>query len=358
MEYLKNNNTGTDEVISNVRYFLASQEQDIQEFYKQIVTKSLKIGCDVKTLNKIYGENFIATFNVMLANKFEEHKHKIKGDFVITKKLDGSRLVIIKENGIVKSYTRTGKQYEGLEEIERDISSLNIDNVVFDGELLADTTGTTQEVYAETMSKSRKKGSNKTGLIYHIFDVLHLVEFVLGLSANKAIERKNVLSEIFLENKEKLTHCKEVEPLYIGRDLSKIDELMQYAQEQEWEGLMLNTNTPYEGRRTENILKIKLMKDADLLVTNTYEGTGKNVGKLGGIEVEFIHNNEKHRCNCGSGFNDEERELYFKNPELIVGKIVTIQYFEISKNDGGGYGLRFPVWLSRVHDEKSEISMN
>ena len=26
--------------------------------------------------------------------------------------------------------------------------------------------------------------------------------------------------------------------------------------------------------------------------------------------------------------------------------------------DDGGFGLRFPVWLSRVHDEKSEISMN
>ena len=45
----------------------------------------------------------------------------------------------------------------------------------------------------------------------------------------------------------------------------------------------------------------------------------------------------------GSGFTIEERKLFFNNPEDIVGKTVTIQYFEESKNKDGDYSLRFPV---------------
>ena len=38
-----------------------------------------------------------------------------------------------------------------------------------------------------------------------------------------------------------------------------------------------------------------------------------------------------------------EREMYFKSPQDIIGKTVTIQYFEESKNQNGGFSLRFPV---------------
>ena len=100
------------------------------------------------------------------------------------------------------------------------------------------------------------------------------------------------------------------------------------------------------------------MQDADLLITNTYEGTGRNSKKLGGIEVEFIHKNIHYKCNCGSGFNDTERVKYFNNPDLLIGKIATIQFFEISENDKGGCGLRFPIWTGRIREDKTEISMN
>ncbi len=100
------------------------------------------------------------------------------------------------------------------------------------------------------------------------------------------------------------------------------------------------------------------MQDADLKVVDVYDGTGKNKGKLGGIIVEFIYEGNTYQCECGSGFTDDERIKYWSNPNEIIGKIATIQFFEISKNDNGGYGLRFPVWTHRIRDDKTEISMN
>ena len=186
--YIFKHNTGTDKNIAIVQNFINNQPFELKDFYFKVFTKNLKIGITASTLNKIYGKNFIPEFSVMLAKKFEDHKHKIKGDFVITKKLDGNRLVVIKDNGVVKSFTRQGNQYEGLEEIESDIANLPY-NIVFDGELIADTEGNTHEVYTETTSKARSKGKNKTGLLFHIFDMLPLDEF------QKVNLKKNVLLE-------------------------------------------------------------------------------------------------------------------------------------------------------------------
>jgi len=354
--YILKHNTGTDHDIATVQNFIKNQPIELQDFYKKVFTKDLKIGITSGTLNKIYGKDFIPEFAVLLAKKFEEHSHKIKGNFVVTEKIDGNRIIVIKDNGIVKSFTRQGNQYEGLEEIESDIANLLLDNVVFDGELIADTQGSTHEIYTETTSKARKKGSNKTGLIFHIFDMLPLEEFQKGQSKDKCIDRKHKLSCLFADYD--LPHCREVKPLYIGSDLSKVSELMKYANEQQWEGLMLNLDMPYVCKRSDYILKVKVFNEADVRVLNILEGTGKNAGKLGSITIQFEHQGQLYECNCGSGFSDEERNSYWVNPELLINKIVTISYFEISKNSDGSFSLRFPTWESIIRDDKDEISMH
>ena len=64
-------------------------------------------------------------------------------------------------------------------------------------------------------------------------------------------------------------------------------------------------------------------------------------------EVEMLsHVIIEHKgCDVGvgSGFSQEERKLYFKNPELIIGKTITVQYFEETINQDGCHSLRFPV---------------
>ena len=356
MDYLKVHNSGRDEDITLVQHFIQSQPIGLRELYTKIISKDLTLGLTEGTLNKIYGDGFIKTFSVMLAKKFEEHRHKIKGDFVLSEKLDGNRCVVVKDSGIVKSFTRQGKKYDGLEEIESDILNLPIDNIVFDGELIADIQGSTIEVYAKTTSKARSKGSNKTGLIFHIFDVLDLKEFQNGKSLNKCVARKSRLSNIF--ETYDLPHCREVKSLYIGGDLNEVGKWMSWATEQGLEGLMVNMDMPYVCKRSDVILKVKVFNNADVRCLEVLEGTGKYENMLGAITIQFEHEGKLYECNCGSGFSDEERKAYYKQPELIVGKIVTVGYFEVSKNSNGSYGLRFPTWEGKIRHEMTEISMH
>ena len=84
-------------------------------------------------------------------------------------------------------------------------------------------------------------------------------------------------------------------------------------------------------------------------------GKGKEFeGTLGGVTIQFLYNGEVRTCNCGSGFNKDERDLFFNNPELIIGKIIEINYFEVSKDSKTGIeSLRFGTYQHRIREDKT-----
>lgn len=113
IDYIKENNTGKDVDIQNINSFLDRFEDIEREFYKQLLIKNLKIGVSASTWNKITNKDLqIPVFNVMLAHKFEDHRSKVKGSFILTKKLDGTRIVAIKENYTISSRAVTQKMVD------------------------------------------------------------------------------------------------------------------------------------------------------------------------------------------------------------------------------------------------------
>jgi len=355
MRYIQENNTGRDIDIANLHHFINKHDSDVQKFLKQVFTKDLKIGCDAKTINKVYGKGFIPEFNVMLAEKYVDHEDKVVGDFIITEKLDGIRCVLIKENGIIKMFSRQGQPLEGLVEIEKEAQLLP-DNMVFDGELILINPKNlnSADLYRETVKVVRKDGI-KHNIIFHVFDMLSIDEFKNGISYVPCIQRKNAVHD-YIDGK--YQYIKEVPMLHVDNDKEVIWLMLNDIVSKGKEGLMLNlADAPYECKRTKNILKIKKFADADVRVVDIIEGTGQNKGKLGAITIQFLHNGKLYECNCGSGFSQEERELYWNKPELVLGKICTIGYFEVTKNQQGSYGLRFPTWKGIIRDDKDEISM-
>ena len=41
---------------------------------------------------------------------------------------------------------------------------------------------------------------------------------------------------------------------------------------------------------------------------------------------------------------DIDRQEFYKNPKKILGKQITVQYFEETENEKGGISLRFPTF--------------
>lgn len=362
MAYFENHHTGSDDDIRIVQGFIELQPEEQREYYRALVTKSLKLGVDAKSVNAVYGKGFVPNFEVQLAEKYFDKPEKVVGEFTLTEKLDGYRLATIIHDNKIEFFSRQGQPVEGLIEVEADLSQFckekKMHNAFFDGELVAINCEelTSAENYKIVTTTARKKGI-KTGLKYMVFDTLRYEDFVEQTCDTEYWKRRALLERMFADNR--FTHVCLLPVLYQGSDKEMITEYLNKARENSKEGIMVNLNNGiYEFKRTYNLLKIKVMQDADLRIVDVYEGTGENKGKLGGVVIEFIYQDKHYVCGCGSGFNEKERVEYWEHPELIIGKIATISYFEITKNDEGGYGLRFATWTHRIRFDKNEISMN
>jgi DNA ligase 1 len=90
------------------------------------------------------------------------------------------------------------------------------------------------------------------------------------------------------------------------------------------EGLMLHrADAPYVTGRSDALLKLKLLLDAEAKVVGYTKGRGKYKGKLGALVVETP---KGVRFKLGTGFSDAQRE----NPPKI-GSLVTYTYRDKTK---------------------------
>jgi DNA ligase-1 len=352
MEYLKTNNTGRDiDVVRMQSFIYKHSRKDVQELLTEIITKSLKMGITATTINKIYGDNYISTFEVMLAEKYFDCENKVSGDFIITEKLDGNRNIAINYENGVKMFTRQGQINEGFVDVEKEFELLP-KGYVYDGEFIAvDFIGlNSADLYRETTSKVRKDGI-KDNVIFHIFDMLPIEDFMNGICKIPCIDRKNKLHSVI--NPNFFQWIKETSMLYVGNDKTKVIELLDEYVTNGKEGVMVNiANAPYECKRTKNILKVKKMQSADLRIVGFEEGEGRLKGTLGRMNVEYKGN----IVGVGSGFTDATRNHIWNNRDEFIGKIAEIQYFEESSNaKTKEVSLRFPV-MKCIREDKTEPS--
>ncbi|NDG54233.1 MAG: hypothetical protein EBY39_14610 [Flavobacteriia bacterium] len=330
--------------------------------YKTLVylmlDRNLKIRASVKLINKAL-PNLIPTFNVALANKYDE-KTKKKVDFdedvwYVSRKLDGVRcLIVVDEKGKTKSFSRAGKQFHTLSLVEKEIQALGVKNVVYDGEMcIVDENG--DEDFQKIMKEiGRKDHTIKNGL-FQIFDLIPSVMFQKGEAKSGTFSQRVFALQNLMLGK-KLNYLSFLEQIPISC-FHELDALASTAASKGWEGLMLRKNSTYKGKRTNDILKVKTFFDDEYTVTDIETGPfryikeGKEVEEEMLSSVTIIHKNNK--VSVGSGFSIDQRKHLFSHPEDILNKIITVQYFEESQNQNGEYSLRFPV-IKVIHGNKRD----
>ena len=341
-DYLKQHNTGTDEDITTVQSFTRCMDEDLKEFCNGLFTKSLKVGVDVKGVNKAI-PNLIPSFDIMLGSKGELDKLP-KGMKFVTEKYDGVRCFTQIRDGKIIMKSRQNKVFEGLVEIVSAIADLGLDNVCLDGELLA-IDSPYETVYKDTMKIVSTKDEEKHGVKYMLFDIIPLSEFDNKEGKTKYSDRRAWLNTI------KESRFINVAPiLYKGTDIDEVLKVLDECRGNGAEGCMINTDKPYEFKRSKVLQKLKVMSTCDLKVIGFEEGDGKLKGTLGKI----ICNYKGFDLGVGSGFSEAMRDEVWNNQDKYLGKISEIQYFEETNNDEGGLSLRFPVFKQWRFDKEEE----
>jgi len=328
--------------IANVNRFILENIQHEKLIYN-IIDRDLKMGASTSSINKVI-PGCIPTFKVALANPYNVKRVDFKsGDWYGSRKLDGVRCICRKENDIVTFFSRSGKEFLTLGKLENEILKIP-GNFILDGEIcMVDKDG--NEDFQGIMKQIRKKDHQIEKPKFFVFDYLTLEQFdnqtgvtplTFRLEIGKRSLPENINSDMleFLPQEQLTTE-------------EQFTEMAKAAEEAGFEGIMVRKNVGYEGKRSHNLLKVKKFHDAEYTVLGTtnafirWTENGKQVERecLSNITIEH----KGCKVNVGSGFSKEQREMYFKSPQDIIGKTVTIQYFEESKNQNGGFSLRFPV---------------
>lgn len=247
----------------------------------------------------------------MLAHKYEAKHHGKK--FHASEKLDGIRALF--RNG--KLYTRSG--------LVIDAPSWFLAAIppgTYDGELFV---GRGKFTDASSIVMGHAADPRWKDVTYRVFDDW---------------DSKNTFSKTYNALARKLPHCSDnvKRPVCLEKhtqvdDHDAVQRMFDNVIRKGGEGLMLRANTPYKGGRTNSILKVKKMHDAEAKVVDIeYDGD-----RIKSLVCRWISPNFKTTTfKVGSGLDDATR----RRGAITIGDVITVQYFELFESGKP----RFPVF--------------
>lgn len=338
LDYLVEHNTGRDVDVGYCRSFM-NVNPEYEAFLFSVFTKSLKLGVDVKLVNKTYGEDFIFNWEIQQAYPIEKYPLKPNTWITITQKCNGVRATYYRG----KIMARSGVEFKGLDHIVNELDAA-YSNYVLDGELmLKDKTGLTDNEAFRKATGIINSDGDKSEICMTVFDCSPVADFDSPTPKMRYSQRRQLMDGL-----EDTDNVRVLPVLYQGTDHTQIPILLDKMVAEDKEGLMVNLDVPYKRKRHSGILKVKQFYTMDLHVVSVEEGEGKYVGMLGKVNVEFNGN----VVGVGSGFTDEQRIKYWEDKDYLVGKIIEVKYKEVSTDKKTGLqSLQFPVFVCEKFDK-------
>lgn len=375
INYFKEHTTGSDADLAYASAYINQFEDGTVERWlaEALVTQDLKIGVTSTSLNAVYGRDFIPKTGCMLGTLFDDvGSNRVQWPCIVTEKLDGIRRVMIKENGVVRCYSRSGHEDTGMVEIINEARFLP-DNYVYDGELIAAGNFKDNIATRQATSSIANSGGLKKNLIFNIFDMVPLDEFYFGVSAANAAQRKIRLAATLDDQNSvhmldpdnwqarvvnqrcsediaiDMPHIKAVPILGVVSNFSEVEPIVEKIWARQGEGVMLNIATgKYEIKRSKQLLKVKFIKEMVLPVVDFIEGQGKYADMLGAIVVDY----NGSKVGVGSGFTESQRYEIWNNQSFYKGKLAEIDTFGESQNQAGFISLNCPIFKGWAQSHK------
>ena len=355
LDDLRNRKYTGHDAIALVNGFVTSNNDHAELIYN-ILDRNLELRASESVINKVI-PNLIPEFKVALANSYNPKLVDWNDTWYASRKLDGVRcLAIVDVEGNCKLYSRQGNEFTTLDKVKKAIEDTNIINVVFDGEIcLVDENG--NEDFQGVMKEIKKKDHTIENPVFKIFDMISLDVFNGKMDSSNLEDRLHTLrSWIGPQGIMKPFRTLRYLDQFQITDGRHFDMWGQMASDGNWEGFMLRKDVGYEGKRSKNLLKVKTFHDAEYEVLDVdfdrmrivKDGREEYLDMLAQVWIEH----KGYKVKVGSGFTQEQRLKYTQEP--IVGKTITVQYFEETSNDKGGISLRFPT-VKHIYENERDV---
>ena len=335
------------QAISEVNAFIEANKE-YEDLIFNIIDRNLKTRSTTSMINKIV-PGLVPTFDVALADTYKDStKKKVdfnKDSWYVSRKLDGVRCIAyIDESGEPKFFSRSGKEFDTLGKIAEQIKKAGLRKIVLDGEIcMVDENG--DEDFQGIIKEIKRKDHTIQTPKFLVFDILHQDEFDNKTSDRIFSERQDEL-ETFFDTYDFDGFIEQVYQFYVDSE-EDLQDHMDTAVQSNWEGLMLRKDAPYQGKRSSDIMKVKKFHDAEYVVIDTENAINRVIVDGREVEEEMLRNviveHRGNRVQVGSGFSQDQKRHYYQHPEEILGKTITVQFFEETTDQNGNHSLRFPV---------------
>ena len=308
-----------------------ANETSIEDQAKQVVKTKINKKTDegyFYTIEEAENEIIILP---MLAQSFDKSGHRMPFPAVGQPKLDGHRMLALRENGKIKLMTRKGKPYENLQHLEKEIDNhLKDNNIVLDGELYTNKFG-----FQELSGLVRKKTltseeAEKIKLMeYHVYDCIDLNDSKKGF-----LTRFTEVAEII----KPMSGVVLVENLILP-DSASIQSCHDDCVMDGYEGLIIrNVDGPYEiNHRSSHLQKFKSFIDSEYKIVGFTDGVGNEKECI----IFICETDEGQKFNVRPTGSQESRKQMYKNGNSYIGQELKVKYQELS-ND---FVPRFPVGI-------------
>ena len=362
--------TGNDAIEHILQVYNMFARQD-QEVLRNILLQNLKIGVSRDNFQKV--APVFDVYEVSLAEQLADTKgvDPVDGTYFASRKLDGVRCVAFinnyyDEQGIfrqdVEFRSRQNKVFTTLgklkDPVKHMVSTLSGEKLlgewVLDGEIcILDENG--DEHFDWVMKEITRKNHTIENPCYNVFDMLMREEFDMKQESPRFGIRLMSLQELYKQHPSDSIRVLKQERLMCQDDF---DRWSGYVAEGHWEGFMLRKDVSYQRGRNKDLLKVKKFKDAEYIVEGTMNSKityNENGHKEFDACRALLITHKGNTVQVGSGLSKEQRLRWFEHPEEIIGKTITVQYFEETKDSKTGeYSLRFPV-LKCVYENGREF---
>lgn len=277
--------------------------------------------------------------DVMLAQSFSKHGHKITYPCYVQPKLDGHRCVAIVSGGVCTLWSRTRKPILGVPHIQRDLERIFEDqNVVLDGELYNHDYKDKFEQLTSFIRQETPKPGHEI-VQYWVYDRIN------ENSLSSRIESNENDLHLPFPDESNLRSSRIV--LVPTEEVEDEEDLMFWFEQYlsiGFEGAMArNKSSKYVGKRSYDLQKIKEFDDAEFEVVAVEAGRGKMSDK--GVFV----------CKTDAGNTFKAKMMgeldslvdILDNPQNYIGRKVTVKFQGLTGKNGVP---RFPVAVRMRED--------
>ena len=326
------------------------------DIFTRILKKFPNCGVEATLCRKVWPEAFKKEVFLCKAMPFSaKNMAEIKWPAISQTKMDGARCLAFIEDGKATFLSSSGKEFMGLEALNKDLSDAISDGWIVDGELLVvgndgsilsrkEGNGILNKSLHNTISE---KEANRVRFV--VWDIITAVEYDRGYGSIPYWKTLQMMQKTF-------SSCKMVSVVE-SKEVANKDEAFIHFQQMLNRGeegtILKNREMVWEGKRSKNCVKFKIIIENTLKVVKMVEGNGKLRGMLGMAVCET--SDGLIQVGVGSGFSDEERHALWDAREdfLAHGLFLEVKSNGLIATESKEWSLFLPR-CSGVRLDKTE----